>query len=159
MAAKSLAVAKYILNRQREKNDTMTAMQLIKVAYIAHGMMLGVFGRSLLDEQVEAWPYGPVVRSIYQAIAGQGALPITDVRGVPDDWYNHIDPSERKILDYVCDVYGNLPAFTLSDATHKEGTPWDTTMKNIGGYYPPISDNLIEEFYRTHVIGKPHDRL
>lgn len=85
MAAKSLAVAKYILNRQREKNDTMTAMQLIKVAYIAHGMMLGVFGRSLLDEQVEAWPYGPVVRSIYQAIAGQGALPITDVRGVPDD--------------------------------------------------------------------------
>lgn len=44
MAAKSLAVAKYILNRQREKNDTMTAMQLIKVAYIAHGMMLGVFG-------------------------------------------------------------------------------------------------------------------
>lgn len=159
MAAKSLAVAQYILNRQHSKNDTMTAMQLLKIAYIAHGMTLGVLGRALLDENVEAWPYGPVVRSIYQAVAGRGSLPVDTVQGAPSNIDEYIMPDEKGILNYVCDHYGNLSAFTLSDATHREGTPWDITMKTIGGYYPPISDNLIENFYRTKVIGQNHDRL
>lgn len=155
MANKSLAVAKYILNKQK----SITSVKLLKLAYIAHGMTLGVLGRALLDENVEAWPYGPVVRSIYHAVAGQGSRQIEKIDNVPDNWENMIHNDEKRILDYVCDKYGNISAYTLSDATHKEGTPWDITMKTTGGYYPSISDNLIEDFYRKMVIGKEHNKL
>ena len=159
MAQKSLAVAKYILDRQLKKNDTVTPMQLIKLAYIAHGFALGTLGRALLDEEVEAWAYGPVVRSIYNAVAGTGSRPVKHINGAPERFDQWLLPHEMKILDYVCDTYGNIPAFTLSNATHKESTPWDITMKKIGGYYPVISDDLIEQFYKDQVIGKTHDRL
>lgn len=159
MGIKSLAVAQYILDKQKSQNNTMTPMQLIKVAYIAHGISLGLFGRALLDEQVEAWPYGPVVRSIYSAVAGQGSRSVEQIIGVTSNYSNILSEEEKNILNHVCKTYGNIPGFTLSDATHREGTPWDITMKEIGGFYPPISDDLIEQFYKSNVIGKSHDRL
>ena len=49
---KSLAVAKYMLNKQRAAGDSVTPMQLIKLVYIAHGLMLGAYGRPLVDEPI-----------------------------------------------------------------------------------------------------------
>ena len=36
-------------------------MHAIKLVYLCHGWMLGIYGRSLIGEPVEAWRYGPVV--------------------------------------------------------------------------------------------------
>lgn len=55
MSYKSLAVANYLLDKAKAKNDTLTPMQLIKLAYIAHGWMLGKYGAALLLEPVEAY--------------------------------------------------------------------------------------------------------
>ena len=161
MGAKSLAVAQHILTRQKSKADTVTPMQLVKLTYIAHGMTLGLLGRALLDEQVEAWKYGPVVRSVYDAVSEYGSSPIETV--VPHEFYfayeGFLNSQEKNIIDYVSDTYGNIPAFTLSDATHAEGTPWYVTMQRVGGYYPCIPDDEIEIFYKNNVINKKHNRL
>lgn len=161
MGAKSLAVAQHILTRQQKKTDTVTPMQLIKLVYIAHGMTLGLLGRALLDEQVEAWKYGPVVRSVYDAVSQYGSSPIDTVvrREHYSAYESFLAPDEIQIIDYVSDTYGGLSAFELSDATHAEGTPWYSTMQRVGGYYPCISDDEIEIFYKNHVINKQHYRL
>ena len=162
MGAKSLAVAQHILTRRRQSNsDTVTPMQLVKLAYIAHGMTLGLLGRALLDEQVEAWKYGPVVRSVYDAVSKYGSSPVETV--VPQEFYTayegFLTPPEINIINYVSDTYGNIPAFTLSYATHAEGTPWYVTMQRVDGYYPCIPDDEIEIFYKNNVINKQHNRL
>lgn len=155
-SAKSLAVADYILKKQHDRQMTLTPMQVIKLAYIAHGFCLGVFSRALLDERVEAWPYGPVVRSIYYAVAGSSQA-VKKIQGAPNDF--PFTEEERQILDYVCEQYGQLSGLTLSEVTHRKETPWSITMEQIGGYYPTISDDLIAHFYKNKVIGKTHDRL
>jgi len=52
-------VADDILYLARQANNPLTPMQVLKLAYIAHGWQLGLHGRPLINEPVEAWKYGP----------------------------------------------------------------------------------------------------
>ena len=80
-ASKSLAVAQHMINRCTQAGDpAITPMQLIKLVYIAHGYMLGKHGRPLLDEAVQAWQYGPVVPSVYQAVKSFQSAPVRKTR-------------------------------------------------------------------------------
>lgn len=144
MAQKSLAAAQYILNRRRAVRDTLSPMQLIKLAYIAHGFMLGWRGEPLLDEQVQAWRYGPVVPSIYHAIKDFGSSPVSQIRGAPDDW--HFSEEEMNVMNYVADNYSSWDGIQLSDATHQPDTPWSTTW-GIFRQNAPISNDLVQHFY------------
>lgn len=144
MAQKSLAVAQYILNRRGAIRDTLSPMQLIKLAYIAHGFMLGWRGEPLLDEQVQAWRYGPVVPSIYHAIKDFGSSPVSQIRGAPCGW--QFSEEEMSVMNYVADNYSSWDGIQLSDATHQSGTPWSTTW-GIFGQNAPISNDLIQHFY------------
>lgn len=47
MGSKSLAVAQYLVD---QAPTAVTPMKLLKLAYIAHGYMLGMHGEPLLDE-------------------------------------------------------------------------------------------------------------
>ena len=59
----SILVADQILWLRREIEST--PMHMIKLVYLSHGWMLGLRERSLINEAVEAWRYGPVVPSVY----------------------------------------------------------------------------------------------
>lgn len=83
-SAKSLASAQYLLEQCKQHGDgALTPMQLIKLVYVAHGLMLGAFGRPLLDEPVEAWQYGPVVPSVYHALKSFRSSPVQSVPNAP----------------------------------------------------------------------------
>ena len=53
------AVANYFLARAKESGETLSPMKLQKLIYFAHGWHLAVFDAPLLDEEVQAWDYGP----------------------------------------------------------------------------------------------------
>ena len=57
-------IADYII---AHGGGALTPLQVIKLAYIAHGFTLALLGRSLVPEPIEAWRYGPVIPSIYTA--------------------------------------------------------------------------------------------
>ncbi|WP_131993555.1 type II toxin-antitoxin system antitoxin SocA domain-containing protein [Dokdonella fugitiva] len=40
-------------------------MQLLKLVYLCHAWTLGLLGRPLLREEVQAWRYGPVFPALY----------------------------------------------------------------------------------------------
>lgn len=147
--SKSLAVAKYILERQQAKSDTVSPMQLIKLVYIAHGFMLGQHGRALLDEPVEAWQYGPVVPTVYHAVKHFRSNPVLDI----DADTSVLAVVERDVLDRVADDYAKYDGVKLSSATHKPGTPWHVTWSSHGKS-SAISNDVIENFY-SELIKKP----
>lgn len=154
---KSLAVANYFLSKAKERNDTLTPMQLIKLVYIAHGWMLGKYGSALLLEPVEAWQYGPVIPSIYRAVKIFRSSPIEYIEGYSPYASIKFTENEVSIMDYVYDEYAKYDGITLSSATHQPGSPWS----QVPVYYPAlsISNDLIENFYRNNVIDTVHSAL
>jgi len=151
---KSLAAAKYILQKRSAEGDSVTPMQLIKLVYIAQGFMLGKKGRPLLDESVEAWQYGPVVPSVYHAVKSYRSSPVISIRGNVDV----LSDDEKEILDLVSESYAKYDGVTLSSATHKEGTPWRTTWLSLGKN-SPIPNDLIENFYSDLIKRPTHSAL
>ena len=57
----SRTVANEFLKLADKDNDTLTPMQLLKLVFIAHGWCLGLLGRHLIKDSIEAWQYGPVI--------------------------------------------------------------------------------------------------
>ncbi len=154
---KSLAVAQYLINRCAESGDpAVTPMQLIKLVYIAHGYMLGKHGRPLLDETVQAWQYGPVVPSVYQAVKKFQSAPVTDIPCGSDQV--EFTQEEVGVMDMVAKNYGNRSGVMLSSATHRPGTPWQKTWA-ASGKNAPISNDLIESFYVDLLSRPSHSSL
>ena len=154
MGKKSLAAARYILDKQQAKGDAVTPMQLIKLVYIAQGFMLGMKGRPLLDEPVEAWQYGPVVRSVYNAVRDYKSSPVASISGD----VSVLSDDEREVLDLVADSYAKHDGITLSSATHKPNTPWSVTWAKFGKNCA-ISNDLIENFYSELIKQPVHSSL
>ena len=154
--SKALAVARYILERQRTAGDSVSPMQLIKLVYIAQGYMLGRHGRPLFDdEEVQAWKYGPVVPSVYRAVKEYRSAPVQAVRNAPEIDYTS---AEREIMDLVADKYARHDGVVLSAATHKAGTPWAQTWNRFG-QNAPISNDIIENFYANLLKTPQHSSL
>jgi uncharacterized phage-associated protein len=117
----AISVADYILDKARERGHTLTPMQVLKLVYLCHGWMLGLYGRPLIDEYVEAWQYGPVVRSLYSAVKRFRASPVQGPLSVGPE---HFSPEEKNIMDQVVDLYGHFTGPQLSQLTHASNTPW-----------------------------------
>ena len=47
-------------------------MKLHKMIYLAHGDWLETRNKPLINESIEACRYGPLIRSLYEAIKGNG---------------------------------------------------------------------------------------
>lgn len=153
--SKSLAVAKYILNKRNAEGDTVTPMQLIKLVYISHGLMLGAYGRPLINEAVEAWQYGPVVPSVYHETKEFRSSPVAFVDAFSNFTF---DAQEIKAMDTASRLFGAKNGVALSSLTHREGTPWLLTW-NARGENGSISNDLIENFYSGMIANKKFDGL
>lgn len=150
-------VANYFLNRASQEGRAITPMQLLKLVYIAHGWHLGYLGQPLIDEEVQAWKYGPVIQSLYNQLRhyGSGAVqellttnPFTRTRD------SAVDGQTASLLDHVWGNYAGFSGLQLSNMTHQTGTPWDVAWHDQGGrsqYFAPIDDRLIEQHYRQKI--------
>ena len=135
-------VAEQVLWLRRETETT--PMHVLKLVYISHGWMLGLYGRSLINEPAEAWRYGPVVPSLYHRYKSFGRDPIT---AEPVDRSDAFDDEQRDVIKQVHEVYGDFTALQLSALTHKPDTPWDIAYREYGvGVI--IRNELIRDYYK-----------
>ena len=127
----------------RQDLDT-TPMHVLKLVYLCHGWMLGIHGDPLISEPVEAWPYGPVVPTLYHRYKrfGGGIIVGEQVAEQPG-----LDASAAALIESIEAVYRPCSAFQLSALTHQPGTPWDVTRRK-SGIGSVIPNALIREHYR-----------
>jgi uncharacterized phage-associated protein len=119
-------IAQYYLLRASEDGDLITNLKMQKLIYYAYAWTLVRQDKQLFNEPIEAWPNGPVVRSLYQDLKDYGSMPIGDdylpsntqalitrmsINGVKDN------------LDAVYEEYMTKAAFELVALTHSE-SPW-----------------------------------
>jgi uncharacterized phage-associated protein len=154
------AVANYFLDLAKRDGKTLDPMKIQKLVYLAHGWSLALTGKPLIVDKIEAWPYGPVIRSLYSAFKDAGSGPIEhpafDVHVVDGkltatapklDDIEHWSNSEIKsLLDEVWRVYGDFTAIQLSNYTHQPGSPWAETWRpETNGLV--ISDDVIKDYF------------
>ena len=145
--ADARTVANRFLTLAQERGDTLTPMQLLKLTYIANGWMLGLYGRTLFDDPVEAWQYGPVIPSVYSAVRHYRGQAITELLPVQPN-AEPLDDNEEDLISQVYQIYGGLSGIQLSRMTHAPGTPWEQVYRaDRFGIHIPI--DLIEEHYRV----------
>lgn len=162
----SRAVANEFIAISLAKNNPVTPMKLLKLVYFAHGWHLGLYGRPLIDEQVEAWKYGPVVRSIYDEVKNYGTNTISSmITTIDEDSLQRevprIDSSTPagmqalSLIKRVWKVYSSHTGIKLSNMTHQVGSPWfivwNKTEPLLNG--TDIPTKLIEDHFSELANG------
>ena len=153
---KGLDVAKYILSKTK-----CTHLKLEKLVYICFAEYLCKYDKELYKDDIYAYKYGPVVRSVYNRYKGYGYKEIEnqdiDSTGISEM------PSRSRILfaqsglekiksiDDTLKKYGTFSASDLVELTHKPETPWATSGK--GKIKNEIIENdTIKKYHCNEVI-------
>ena len=140
------SVADQVIKKAAEKGLYLTPMQVIKLVYLCHGWTLGLYGRPLINELVEAWKYGPVIRSLYGALKHFKANRIAPKPPLTVGPAPPFSQDEISIIQQVVDIYGNYSGPQLSQLTHEPGTPW-SRHREQGLGYQPIKNDWIQEYF------------
>jgi uncharacterized phage-associated protein len=126
----ALQIARYFINKGLSEKDTakLTQLKLQKILYYAQGWHLANYDKPLFEDPIEAWKYGPAIRSIYQEFKDSG----NSTLDVPiEEWeIKKIDPDTKKFLDDVWEVYKKYSGSDLITTTHSE-EPYKEARKNL----------------------------
>lgn len=136
------AIANWFLDRARRDATTLCPMRIQTLVYLAHGWHLGLRSEPLIDEEVQAWAYGPVVTSLYHEFKEFGAEEITrqasSAKMDPGGAWKAVRPNVPAsdtdtvaLLERVWEGYGRFSATQLSSMTHRPGTPWSVARDRM----------------------------
>lgn len=122
-AVTAIDVASYLvgLASKIDEND-LTNLKLQKLLFFIQAEYYTANGKGLFDDQIEAWDYGPVIRSVYNAYKACGAFPIT-VFDVPSE-PTKLPADIKAFVNRMWEKYGKFSAFHLVKLTHDKGGPW-----------------------------------
>lgn len=153
MVYSAKAVANYFLDLAGKAGKSISPMKIQKLVYMAHGWHMALAdGKPLIDEQVAAWRYGPVIPSLYDEFKQFGNEPITKLAtdaALVGTKFSLITPSItddiiKGLLTKIWEVYGGFTAIQLSNMTHQPDTPWYQTWHVDGGHAVMGTDIPIE---------------
>lgn len=150
------SVANFFLEHASQEGRAITPMQLLKLVYVAHGWYLGYTGQPLINEQVQAWRHGPVIKSLYDRIRnyGSGAVAGLISEGPFGGLPQPVGAEARPLLEGVWRNYARFSGIELSQMTHLPNTPWSIAWHDQGGkhmYFAPISNELIRQHYAEKI--------
>ena len=147
MAFSAQAVANEFINVAG--SDQLDPMKLQKLVYYAHGWHLAIEDAPLTQQHFEAWQFGPVIPDLYRELKVYGAGPVTDYATefnaitqrrvaprIPVEDKQSASEAARIFIRDVWSVYGGYSAIKLSNATHRQGTPWAT-------WYNPNKNHVV----------------
>lgn len=107
--------ANHVIALANENSDGITNLELQKVMYFAIGYYIrenGIdsFVKNLYDEPFEAWPYGPVIRSVYTKFKLNGGEKIN----INTEYLSELTPLDKYIMPYL-----EVPIWTLVKKSHE----------------------------------------
>ncbi|MEM6268857.1 MAG: type II toxin-antitoxin system antitoxin SocA domain-containing protein [Bacteroidota bacterium] len=131
-------IGNFFIEAGIQEERMITPMQVVKLVYIAHGWFLAFTGKSLIDEGIQAWMYGPVVSSVYHTFKRYGRQEINNLelghRKLLNEWGSLQEHEDiKQFLQIVWEKYGGFTGVELSSLTHQTGTPWYIVWEERGG--------------------------
>jgi len=151
-------IANYFILKGLLDEKPVTHLKLQKLVYFAHGWHLAMYNTPLIDEEVQAWKYGPVILSLYHKLKHYGKTPINMTipetpkeTGLSSQPNGELGEDMRKFLDFIWRVYGRHTAVDLATLAHVSDSPWAKTIEANGGGFmirdAVIGNELIKEYF------------
>ncbi|KAB7669204.1 Panacea domain-containing protein [Plesiomonas shigelloides] len=150
MSYSPITVAEKFAELAQSEGKELTHMQLQKLTYIAHGYKLAISqGQPLINDQVNAWKFGPVIPSLYHILKMWRGSPIPKNMLSMFSKHEPISDADNDLIGAVYQAYGNMNGIELSELTHKNNTPWEQIWRNAGSNSSGaiIPDELIKKYY------------
>jgi uncharacterized phage-associated protein len=159
------AVANAFLDIQAEDHGSfprIDQMKLYKLVYYAHAWWLAQRDQNLFEEDVHAWPWGPVVPSLYGKFMRAGRGPISGLRATElvssglNVTVREPDAPDRDIMTYlrsVWEIHKGFSGVQLSNATHARGEPWAIVKEQYGDLdsKPLIPNPIIQTVFKKKI--------
>lgn len=118
-------VAKYLISHFCAQKKPISNLKLQKLLYYCQGWHLGITGRPLFSDPIEAWVHGPVVPSVFREYREYQWSPIAKSGEAPQ-----LPARTTDVINSVVAAYGNFSAAQLEQLSHQE-TPWLRTRGDL----------------------------
>lgn len=119
----------------KELANNCDPLKLQKLLYLCQAEYLLQAGDELYPDKIEAWKYGPVVRSVYYSYQKYERSPIPKT-GLNESVLVRLFASSPQGMEKFNSIkntigkYGALSGSELVNLTHRENSPWAQTKRN-----------------------------
>ena len=137
----ALEVSQYIINYCREKKYCMSNLKLQKVLYYVQAEFLVVTNKPCFKDKIEAWMFGPVVKSVYRnyRVYAGGNIAVGNSKQ-----RHHIKNRDMELIQGIvdeCDQYSNS---SLMQIIFKQSPYRDVYQKY---FHNTISNKTLKDFF------------
>lgn len=134
----AIELSKYIVTKCVNDDYPISNLQLQKILFYIQKEFLKL-GNIAFSDDIEAWPFGPVVPNVYYQFCSFGAMPITS-------HYSEISISteDANLINNVIEKKRILNPWDMVAETHKKNGAWDRIFKNGLGNHNIIPLDLIK---------------
>ena len=152
MSHSALSVAKVFVSLARKERRFLSNMQLHKLIYFAFGHHAGIYGQALTHELAEAWHFGPVFPSVYEALKRYGTEDVSGAFSPPAAEplrfvANVTEPRDLELIETVWHVYKHYSSQELALIVHAPSGPWAQARVNHSTLYPSIELAQMQRFF------------
>lgn len=145
-------IACFVVNKHNElfSEQGITNLRLQKLLYFIQAEFLRTRGQPCFREEIEAWPYGPVVVRAYEEFSMYGGMRIDDTYSYGDIFYptkyseDRIEAEDKECITNVIIALSPLSEYALVEATHRQD-PWIDAIKH--GNRSKIQNASIERYF------------
>lgn len=136
MAVSAIRVSNNILKRAFEDETPMSPMRLQRVLYFVTCEYAQRTGKPLLDEDFEAWEYGPVIRSLHNKTNSLGGDSfqeyLMDANNKAFAVNEKTAQAFRESLDLIWEATKGFSHVQLARVSTKPSTAWFEVTSNAG---------------------------
>lgn len=143
-------VARYVVDKCYRDGNPVSNLQLQKILYFLQLFFVEVFGVLMFSEEFEAWPYGPVMPSVYERFSRFGGAPIEmSFRG--DGAF--LSKDHKDVVDVAIQVLSKKSPWDLVRVSHADGSPWDVVYNRLGRYKGRIPNEMVYESVKAQAYA------
>lgn len=139
---KVMDLAAHVINRCIDLDKPVSNLKLQKMLYFLDINFLINFDKKLIDEDFEAWQYGPVQKEVYDKYSFFAASSIR-IRQEPE---NDLPEEYKNSIINNIDHLAKIDAWTLVEYSHRDNTPWSKVYRNGAGNHQKIPNELLREY-------------
>ena len=136
----ALSLAKYTVTKCESENEPISNLQLQKIMYFLQSVYCrSTNGNLLFPDEFEAWPYGPVLPSVYEQFSNYGGRLIHEE-------FDHallLTAGTKTFVDEGITALRKKSPWDLVKTSHAPGSPWDQIWKGGIGFKETIPNDLI----------------
>lgn len=152
----SVDVAKYIVAYANANRTFINLTKVQKLLYICYGAYLVLGETRLVNEHPQAWPFGPVFPTTRRKLLN---IELDDIS------FDNIgsvgqDGELEKIVKFVFDEFGRYSASSLTEWSHRPGSPWEKATQRRGFKWgDQMDDTEIRDYFDTIIVRDGRKQL